>query len=114
MRQRKAPRGPVLDCRSAKSAPAPKSMTHQRFTLEVSPTLPPPLRRLAERAANLRFSCHRPTRQLLERLDPDLWQAVSGNPRLFLRSVDQATLDAAAIDADYLAAFPAVPGGFGA
>ena len=60
-------------------------MTQKTFTLEINPTLPPTLARLEELAGNLRFSWHRPTRKLFESLDPELWNAVAGNPRLFLR-----------------------------
>jgi glycogen phosphorylase len=80
-------------------------MTSQQFIMEVHATLPDRIRRLQELAANLRFSWHRPTRQLFERLDPELWRSVSGNPRLFLRWVDQATLDKAATDEHFLAAY---------
>ena len=55
-------------------------MNRQTFKLEVNPTLPAPLSRLAELAANLRFSWHRPTRKLFETLDPELWKDVSGSP----------------------------------
>jgi starch phosphorylase len=77
-------------------------MNRQTFKLEVNPTLPPALGRLDELAANLRFSWHRPTRKLFETLDPELWQNVSGNPKLFLRCLDQARLDRAAADPAFL------------
>ena len=80
-------------------------MNPQTFTLEINPVLPAPLARLEELAGNLRFSWHRPTRKLFESLDPDLWNSTGGNPRLFLRCLDQARLDAAASDADFLRAF---------
>ena len=80
-------------------------MTQKTFTLEINPTLPPTLARLEELAGNLRFSWHRPTRKLFESLDPELWNAVAGNPRLFLRCLDQARLDAAAGDPDFLRAY---------
>lgn len=77
-------------------------MNRQTFKLEVNPTLPAGLARLAELAANLRFSWHRPTRKLFETLDPALWKSVSGNPKLFLRCIDQARLDQAAADPAFL------------
>ena len=89
-------------------------MTGQKFTLEVNPTLPPPLKRLAELATNLRFSWHRPTRKLFETLDRDLWAAVSGNPRLFLRCIDQAALDRAATSESFLDEYYRVLRGFDA
>ena len=62
--------------------------------LEVTPVIPAALARLPELAGNLFFSWHRPTRALFEDLDPELWKQTGGNPRLMLRCVDQATLDA--------------------
>ncbi len=89
-------------------------MSGQRFTLEVNPTLPPALARLAELAGNLRFSWHRLTRKLFESLDPSLWYAVGGNPRLFLRCVDQAVLDRAASSVTFLDEYHRVLHGFDA
>jgi len=89
-------------------------MTGQKFTLEVNPTLPTPLKRLAELATNLRFSWHRPTRKLFESLDADLWHSVSGNPRLFLRCLDQASLDKAATSEPFLDEYHRVLRGFDA
>lgn len=77
-------------------------MKNQTFSLEVNPSIPAALARLPELAGNLRFSWHRPTRRLFERLDERLWISVSGNPRLFLRGVDQTTLDRAARSAQFL------------
>ena len=88
-------------------------MTGQKFTLEVNPSLPPSLERLAELATNLRFSWHRPTRKLFETLDEDLWAAVSGNPRLFLRCIGQAALDRAATSESFLVLFDAYSEGWG-
>jgi glycogen phosphorylase len=87
-------------------------MSRQKFTLEVNPTPPPALKRLAELATNLRFSWHRPTRKLFETLDPGLWAAVGGNPRIFLRCVDQSTLDAAAVSDGFLDDYHKVLRGF--
>src|SRR5882672_4200215 len=77
-------------------------MNSTRFLFEVNPALPPALSRLSELATNLRFSWHRPTRGLFSSLDPALWREVGGNPRVFLRCVDQSLLDRAAGDAAYL------------
>jgi starch phosphorylase len=87
-------------------------MNPTRFVFEVNPTLPPPLARLAELAGNLRFSWHRPTRYLFSSLDRNLWREVGGNPRLFLRCVDQAILDRAAQDPAYLERYAKVLSGF--
>ncbi len=89
-------------------------MNGQKFTLEVNPALPPALRRLAELATNLRFSWHRPTRKLFETLDDGLWAAVGGNPRLFLRCIDQASLDRAAASEPFLDEYHRVLRGFDA
>jgi glycogen phosphorylase len=89
-------------------------MNGQKFTLEVNPALPPALGRLPELAANLRFSWHRPTRRLFEALDERLWTAVGGNPRLFLRCIDQASLDRAAASDAFIAQYHKVLEGFDA
>ena len=70
--------------------------------VEISPVLPAALSRLPELAGNLSYSWHRPTRALFEDLDQVLWRQTQSNPRLMLRCVSQATLDAAARDPDYL------------
>ncbi len=87
-------------------------MSSTRFTLEVNPALPAPLAGLAELAANLRFSWSRRTRSLFSSLDPQLWREVGGNPRLFLRCVDQAKLQRAASDPAYLENYRKVLAGF--
>src|SRR5262245_61039730 len=89
-------------------------MSPTRFPVEVNPALPAPLARLAELATNLRFSWHRPTRRLFSVLDPELWRAVGGNPRVFLRCVDQALLEQAAADPAYLENFRKVLSGYDA
>lgn len=76
--------------------------------IEITSALPLALARLAELAANLSFSWHRPTRALFQDLDPVLWEQVIGNPRLMLRCIDQTFLDRAAADASYLARFQKV------
>lgn len=89
-------------------------MSPTRFAVEVNPALPAPLARLAELATNLRFSWHRPTRRLYSVLDPELWRSVGGNPRLFLRCVDQALLERAAADPAYLENYRKVVSGYDA
>ena len=89
-------------------------MNPTRFAVEVNPALPAPLGRLAELAMNLRFSWHRPTRRLFSVLDSDLWRSVGGNPRLFLRCVDQALLEQAAADPAYLENYRKVVSGYDA
>ena len=73
-------------------------MAGTRFTLEVQPTLPERLARLEELANDLLYSWDRSVRGLFHRLDDDLWDACHHNPKVFLRRVGQAQLDAAAQD----------------
>src|SRR5688572_5584412 len=89
-------------------------MTPTRFAIEINPALPAPLARLAELATNLRFSWHRPTRMLFSSLDADLWREVGGNPKLFLRCVEQAHLEAAVKNPSYLENYRKVLAGFDA
>ena len=70
--------------------------------IEISPVIPASLARLRELAFNLGYSWHRPSRALFEDLNPLIWQQSNGNPLLMLRCVEQAALDAAAADPDYL------------
>jgi glycogen phosphorylase len=70
--------------------------------IEVSPVIPAALARLSELASNLSYSWHRPTRALFEDLDQNLWRETHSNPRLLLRCVSQASLDAAAADPQFL------------
>jgi glycogen phosphorylase len=70
--------------------------------IEVSPIIPAALARLPELASNLSYSWHRPTRALFEDLDKNLWRETHSNPRLLLRCVSQAALDAVAADSGYL------------
>jgi glycogen phosphorylase len=72
------------------------------FQLEVTPRLPPELRRLAELASNLWYGWDRNTRSLFARLDPELWDALGHNPTALLKRVDQRRLLEAARDPVYL------------
>ena len=78
------------------------------FPLQVSPTIPAPLRRLADLAQNFWFSWYPETGQLFRKLDAVLWRKVEGNPKLFLRCVDQGILERAADDEAFLATYGAV------
>jgi glycogen phosphorylase len=71
------------------------------FSLEVNPRLPPELARLEELANNLWFSWNRPARELLARLDPQLWEAVGQSPKALLKGVNQHKLEEAAADPVY-------------
>ncbi len=69
----------------------------------VRPSLPPPLQPLLEIAHNLRWSWDHAAVQLFLRLDRDLWVASGHNPVLFLGTVNQSALEAAASDDSFLA-----------
>ena len=73
-------------------------MPGTRFSLEVQPTLPARLARLEELANDLLYSWDRSVRGLFHRLDAELWEDCHHNPKVFLRQVAQARLDAAAAD----------------
>jgi len=77
------------------------------FRLDVRPHLPERLGRLEELAGNLWYSWHRGTRTLFARLDPALWTEINHAPRAFLHNIAQQRLDAAARDAEFLAAYDA-------
>lgn len=79
-----------------------------RFTLEVTPRIPPKLARLAEIADDLWYAWDRPARNLYARLDPALWQAVGHSPKALLRQVDEKRLHAAADDPGYLSSYKRV------
>ena len=72
------------------------------FLLEVNPEIPPRLARLEELANNLWYSWDRPTRSLFARLHPALWDAVSQNPKAFLKRIDERRLVDAVDDPVFL------------
>ncbi|MEO7386327.1 MAG: alpha-glucan family phosphorylase, partial [Gammaproteobacteria bacterium] len=80
-------------------------MTPRQFSLHVQPRLPERIARLNDLASNLWFSWHRPTRNLFEILDRELWWRTGRNPRVFLRCVDQSVLEMAAANDTFLAAY---------
>lgn len=71
-------------------------------TYTVVPALPPALGRLRELAYNLWWSWNGDCRDLIRRLDANLWDEVGGNPVQFLGHVSQKRLDQAASDSAYL------------
>ena len=77
-------------------------MSSSVFALQVSPSIPPSLKRLDDLAKNFWFSWNPSLGQLFRKLDPVLWRKVEGSPRLFLRSVDQSILDRAATDQSFI------------
>ncbi|RPI29243.1 MAG: glycosyltransferase family 1 protein [Acidobacteria bacterium] len=72
-------------------------------TYNVVPRLPLPLQRLRELAYNLRWAWDHEAIELFRRLDSDLWEKTNHNPILMLSTVDQAQLEAAAVDEAFLA-----------
>ncbi|MGD8339209.1 MAG: alpha-glucan family phosphorylase [Gammaproteobacteria bacterium] len=80
-------------------------MKRQSFLLEINPRIPDAIARLTELAENLWFSWHRPTRQLFNMLDRELWWAVGRNPILFLRCVDVHVLQMVAENETFLMAY---------
>ncbi|HWY49664.1 MAG TPA: alpha-glucan family phosphorylase [Bryobacteraceae bacterium] len=71
----------------------------------VRPALPPALSRMSDLAYNLIWSWDHNIRSLFRRLDPVLWKACGHNPVLMLGRVPQATLERAAADPRFLAAY---------
>ena len=74
--------------------------TLRRYT--VVPRLPAPLERLREIAHNLWWAWSPVARELIVRIDPDLFEEVHGNPIELLSRVDQARLDELATDDAFL------------
>jgi starch phosphorylase len=70
--------------------------TLRHFT--VVPRLPPALESLREIAYNMWWSWARVAHELFVRIDPDLWEAVHGNPIELLARVDQGRLEELASD----------------
>ena len=77
-------------------------MPNSVFALQVSPSIPPPLKRLDDLAKNFWFAWNPALGQVFRKLDPKLWRRVEGSPRLFLRCVDQSILDHAATDPGFI------------
>ncbi len=71
--------------------------------LTVRTVLPPQLGALDELAANLRWSWHKPTRQLFKSIDPDLWFRSGQDPIGFLGVVDPQRMADLAADPAFVA-----------
>lgn len=78
-------------------------MTAQIYALEITPRLPERIKRLDDLANNLYYSWTRSIRHLFSQIDPVCWQQTDDNPRLFLKRVSQAKIDAAIADPVFLA-----------
>ncbi|WP_460455425.1 alpha-glucan family phosphorylase, partial [Arthrobacter bambusae] len=63
----------------------------RRFTVRT--LLPEPIRPLARLATNLRWSWHRPTRELFASLDQELWEESRHDPISLLGSISRDQLD---------------------
>src|SRR5262245_45104222 len=87
-------------------------MANTMYPLQVSPTIPEPIRGLADLAQNFWFSWYPETGQLFRKLDTVLWRKVDANPKLFLRCVDQGILERAAEDKTFLEAYRRVVADF--
>src|SRR6476661_5035154 len=73
----------------------------RRFTVRT--VLPEPIRPLARLATNLRWSWHRPTRELFEGLDPKVWAESGNDPVSFLGLVSREEMHRLATDQDVVA-----------
>lgn len=71
----------------------------------VRPALPPAIARMSELAYNVFWSWDHTVRSLFRRLDSALWKSCGHNPVLMLGRVPQATLERAAADPRFLAAY---------
>lgn len=71
----------------------------------VRPVLPPSLSRLSELAYDLLWSWNHTYRAVFRRLEPNVWKACNHNPVLMLGRLSQETLNGAAADPRYLAAY---------
>ncbi|MBI4285806.1 MAG: alpha-glucan family phosphorylase [Chloroflexi bacterium] len=78
------------------------------------PKLPQRIGRLEELANNLWWSWHDEARKIFRSLDYPLWRAGGHNPVKVLREINPETLEAAANDPDFLAAYDSVMSAFDA
>ncbi|HEX2167685.1 MAG TPA: alpha-glucan family phosphorylase [Longimicrobiales bacterium] len=65
--------------------------------------LPGAISPLQALALNLRWSWHAPTREIFERIDPDLWRATGNNPVRLLGEVSRARIESFANDSAFVA-----------
>lgn len=72
--------------------------------LAVRPRIPTVIARLEELAYNLWWSWSTEAQALYCSLDSDLWESVNHNPVNLLQNIDQAKLDAAANDTEFISA----------
>lgn len=77
-------------------------------TAQIMQNLPARIRGLGELVYNLWWSWNPEALQLLERIDPPLWEEVNHNPIKLLRRVESARLQALAEEADFVAHYDRV------
>lgn len=80
-------------------------MGSTRFALEVRPQIPPALAGLQELSEDLLYGWDRDVQRVFRLLDDDLYERCGGNPKVLLRRVAQARLDAAAQDRSFMDAY---------
>ncbi len=80
-------------------------MSGSTFRLEVQPKIPESLSRLHDLSDDLLYSWDRSVRGLFQRLDAELWESCHHNPKVFLRRVNQKTLEAAAANPVFMEAY---------
>src|SRR5580692_1951716 len=71
----------------------------------VRPALPPAIARMSDLAYNVLWTWDHTVRSLFRRLDAVLWKQCGHNPVLMLGRIPQATLERAAADSRFLAAY---------
>ncbi|MCL1897405.1 MAG: alpha-glucan family phosphorylase [Micrococcales bacterium] len=72
----------------------------RRFTVRT--VLPEPIAPLNQLATNLRWSWHRPTRDLFAQIDPETWSQVHGDPVALLGALSPQQLQAMAADQSFI------------
>nr|MBA3524629.1 DUF3417 domain-containing protein [Geodermatophilaceae bacterium] len=72
----------------------------RRFTVRA--TLPEQLAPLSDLVGNLRWSWHSETRELFQRMDPDLWRSCKGDPVKMLGEISRHRLAALSQDKKFL------------
>jgi len=82
--------------------------------VSVFPVVPARLERLSELAHNMWWSWNPEAQSLFSGMDPELWERIYHNPVKFLVEVDQARLDAAERDPQYLELYDRVMAAFDA
>lgn len=88
-------------------------MNETRIEFEIQPVMPTALARLPALADDLSYTWDRRIQELFGNLDRELWNACGHNPKMFLRRVSQAALEAAAANAVFLQEYEAVLSSYG-